>query len=45
MSSISTSDLTKHKGGKKSIAVDIKINLVSLRKDLEQNNIIRKFGF
>lgn len=45
MSSIPTSDLTKHKGGKKSIAVDIKINLVALRKDLEQNNIIRNFGF
>ncbi len=45
MSSIPTSDLTKHKGGKKSIAIDVKINLVALRKDLEQNNIIRKFGF
>jgi hypothetical protein len=45
MSSIATSDLIKHKGGKKSIAIDVKINLVALRKDLEQNNIIRKFGF
>jgi hypothetical protein len=45
MSSIPTTDLILHKGGKKSIAVDIKINLVALRKDLEQNNIIRKFGF
>jgi len=45
MSSIPTSDLTKHKGGKKSITVDVKINLVALRKDLEQHNIIRKFGF
>jgi hypothetical protein len=45
MSSIPSSDLIKHKGGKKSIATDIKINLVALRKDLEQNNIIRKFGF
>jgi hypothetical protein len=45
MSSIPTSDLIKHKGGKRSLAVDIKINLVALRKDLEQNNIIRKFGF
>ena len=45
MSSIPTTDLIKNKGGKKSIAVDIKINLVALRKDLEQNNIIRKFGF
>jgi hypothetical protein len=45
MSSIPASDLIKHQGDKKSMAVDIKINLVALRKDLEQNNIIRKFGF
>ncbi len=45
MSSIPTTDLIKHKGGKKSIAVDIKVNVAALRKDLEQNNIIRKFGF
>jgi len=45
MSSIPTSDLIKYKGGEKSISVDIKVNLVALRKDLEQNNIIRKFGF
>lgn len=44
MSSIPTS-LNKHKGGKKSIAIDVKINLIALRKDLEQNNIIRQFGF
>jgi hypothetical protein len=35
----------RYKGGKKNISVDVKINLVSLRKDLEENNIIRKFGF
>ncbi len=45
MSSIPTSDLIKHKGGKKSISVDVKINLVALRKDLEQFNVIRKFGY
>lgn len=45
MSSIPTSDLIKHKGGKKSISIDVKINLVALRKDLEQFNIIRKFGY
>jgi hypothetical protein len=45
MYSIPTSNLTRHKGGKKSIAVDVKINLLSLRKDLEENNIIRKFGY
>mgnify|MGYP000892019643 CR=1 FL=1 len=44
MSSIPATELFKIKGGKKSIAVDIKINLLALRIDLEQNNIIRKFG-
>lgn len=45
MSSIPVSDLQRQNGGAKSLAVDIKVNLVALRKDLEQNNIIRKFGF
>ena len=45
MSSIPVSSLSKQKGRGKSLAVDIKINLVALRKDLEQNNIIRQFGF
>lgn len=45
MSSIPTSNFTKRKKGKCCIAVDVKINLLALRKDLEQNNIIRKFGF
>jgi len=45
MSSIPSSNLINYTGGKKGIAVDIKINLVALRKDLEQNNIIRAFGF
>jgi len=40
-----TEDLIKNKGGKKSIAVDIKINTKALRLDLESKNIIRKFGF
>ncbi len=44
MSSIESSDLMKVKGGKK-LTVDIKINYNSLRKDLEQNQIIRKFGY
>ncbi|MDZ4846445.1 MAG: hypothetical protein SH857_12955 [Chitinophagales bacterium] len=30
--------------GKNKITVDIGINLASLRKNLEQNNVIRKFG-
>lgn len=45
MSSIPTTNASKISGGLKSIAVDIKINVSALRKDLEQNNIIRKFGY
>jgi len=45
MSSIPVSEFAKQNGGTKSLAVDIKVNLIALKKDLEQNNIIRKFGF
>ena len=34
----------QRKGGKKQMIVRIKINVGALRKDLEQKNIIRKFG-
>jgi hypothetical protein len=44
MSSNESSNLIKMKGTKK-IIVDVKINYNSLRKDLEQNQLIRKFGF
>jgi hypothetical protein len=44
MSLTESSNLIKMKGTKK-ITVDIKINYNSLRKDLEQNQIIRKFGY
>ena len=44
MFSTESSNLIKMKGTKK-IAVDVKINYNSLRKDLEQNQLIRKFGF
>lgn len=44
MSSTESSNLMSVKGGKK-ISVDIKINYNSLRKDLEQNQLIRKFGY
>jgi hypothetical protein len=44
MSSSESSNLIKMKGYKK-ISVDIKINYNSLRKDLENNQLIRKFGF
>ena len=45
MSSVPVTTFAKQKGGVKSITMDVKVNLVALRKDLEQNNIIRKFGF
>lgn len=45
MSSFPTSNLVKRKGGEKYIAINVTINLVALRTDLEQNNIIRKFGY
>lgn len=44
MLSNESSVLTKAYGVKK-INVDIKINYNSLRKDLEQNQVIRKFGY
>jgi hypothetical protein len=44
MSSIISSNLVKLKGTKK-ITVDIKINYNSLRKSLEQSQIVRKFGY
>lgn len=44
MSSVESSNLIRMKGTKK-ITVDIKINFNSLRKDLEQNQLVRKFGF
>ena len=44
MSSNLSENPTKAKEGVYS-SVDLKINYNSLRKDLEQNNIIRKFGF
>jgi hypothetical protein len=44
MSSTESSNLIKMKGIKK-ITVDVKINYNSLRKDLEQNQLIRKFGY
>lgn len=44
MSSTYNSEPVKVKGGYWA-SLDIKINFNSLRKDLEQNQIIRKFGF
>lgn len=44
MAAIPTSAAYKESGAKKS-AFDIKVNTAALRTDLEQNNIIRKFGY
>jgi hypothetical protein len=44
MSTTESSNLIKMKGYKK-ITVDMKINYNSLRKDLENNSITRKFGY
>jgi hypothetical protein len=44
MSSVEASNLIPVQGGKK-ITVNVKINYNSLRKDLENNQLIRKFGF
>ena len=38
-------DLSKNVRGKKELDVIMKININALRRDLEQNNIIRKFGY
>lgn len=45
MSSVVSSSFGRDRlhGGR--ITIDIKINLFSLRKELEKNNLIRKFGF
>ena len=39
-----SSSLTRAYGTNR-ISVDVKINFIALRRDLEQNNIIRKFGY
>ena len=45
MSSIPTAIIANINGGSNNISVDVKINVTALRKDLEQNNIITKFGY
>ncbi len=44
MMSVPTTNITKI-GGNKKIQMQIQINVSALRKDLEENNIIRKFGY
>lgn len=43
-SSIPVSEFGKDASGRKSISMDVTINLKALRADLEQQGIIRKFG-
>ena len=45
MSSIPKTGLINQKGKGGKVVVDVKINLMALRKDLEESNIIRKFGY
>lgn len=46
MSSAAKGSFSKMKGDKvKSMAVDVTVNTDALRKDLEANEIVRKFGF
>ncbi|MCD8318794.1 MAG: hypothetical protein LUC45_08180 [Paraprevotella sp.] len=45
MSDVPVSEFAKDVTKKKSITTDIKVNLGALQADLENNQIIRKFGF
>ena len=45
LSSVTTSELSHKKGNKKTITVDVKVNVRALRTDLERADVIRKFGF
>lgn len=45
LSDVAVSSFAKDATKKKSITLDLKVNLKALRSDLEQHNVIRKFGF
>lgn len=45
ISNVPVSKFSKDATNKKCITVDIKVNFKSIRSDLENHNIIRKFGF
>ncbi len=45
MSSVPVSNYAKQNSGKKGLSIDIKVNLTALKRDLEDSNVIRKFGF
>jgi len=41
---VSSSQFVKGGAGKKTICIDVKVNLKALRQDLERSGVIRKFG-
>ena len=43
--SVTKIPVQKLENNKKGVAANVKINIMSLRKDLEENGIIRKFGY
>lgn len=43
--SVSNTPIHRFDNGKKGVQANIKINIMSLRNDLTENNIIRKFGY
>jgi hypothetical protein len=45
VSSHPTGGFTKLKGKQLQTTADVKVNIVNLRRDLEQSGVIRKFGF
>lgn len=45
LSSIPVSDFAKHARSQKNVIMDVRINIIALRSDLETNGIIRKFGY
>lgn len=45
LSSIPVSDFAKHARSQNNVIMDVRINIIALRSDLETNGIIRKFGY
>ena len=45
LSSIPVSDFAKHARSQRNIIMDVRINIIALRSDLETHGIIRKYGY
>lgn len=45
LTSVPVSDFVRHNRTKRNITVDVHINLPALRRDLEKQGVIRKFGY